>query len=348
MFEEVDQTQSERLDFPLPPVPKILVLDLSLVTGMDTSTVDIFSEVLEFCKNNECKLYLCGISSRMRKGLELGGVKPDPGPRSQSSVRFFSDLDTALGRAEDSLIHTEMNTATARSPLYSSRSSESLDGGRGFRRALKQIDELHGLGYTLSLMDLQPYMELIDLEPGKFLYEKDGGIIEEANRGLFFIEEGLLKIERDSSQSLTLTRTMGSSIGANKMTFGNQHARMGSIARRSSQAKGGIKGFGSNNLRLARLGPGWVCGNLDADGIQMNGITVAVTKCRLHHLPIHILEKVEKEDPALVLSLYKLMTHLRAHREEATIEQLTTLNNIMTSPAHSKPIGRAARRAFAP
>ena len=184
MFEEVDQTQSQRLDFSIPPMPKILVLDLSLVAEMDTSTADIFAEILEFCKNNDCKLFFCGLSPRMIKGLELGGVKPDTGPRSQSSVRFFSDLDTALGKAEDSLIQTEMNTGAARNTLRPSRSTESLDGGRGFRRALKQIDELHGLHFTSSLIKLQPFMELIELEPGMFLYEKDGGIVEESNRGV--------------------------------------------------------------------------------------------------------------------------------------------------------------------
>ena len=92
-----------------------------------------------------------------------------------------------------------------------------------------------------------------------------------------------------------------------------------------------------------------VCGTFNyGANVQSYGITIAVTKCRLHHLPVHTLEMIEKEDPALVLTLYKLMTHLRAYREEATIEQLTTLNNIMTSPVHSKPISRAARRAFGP
>ena len=185
MFEEVDPTQSQRLDFSIPPFPKILVLDLSLVTGMDTSTVDVFAEMLEFCKNNECKLFLCGLSPRMKKGLDLGGVRPDTGPRSQSSVRFFPDLDTALGRAEDTLIKTEMAAASgAPRPLRHVKSTESLNGGRGFRRALKQIDELHGLNFTASLMDLQPYAELIELEPGTCLYECDGGVIEESQRGV--------------------------------------------------------------------------------------------------------------------------------------------------------------------
>ena len=92
-----------------------------------------------------------------------------------------------------------------------------------------------------------------------------------------------------------------------------------------------------------------MCGTLYIGaGIQSSGITVAVSHCRLHHLSLRTLEEIEEKDPALVLCLYKLVTHLRAYREEATIEQLTTLNNIMTSPAHSKPISRAARRAFGP
>lgn len=181
MFEEVDQTLSQKLDFAIAPFPKILVLDLSLVSGMDTSTIDIFGEMYEFCKNNECKLFFCGLSARMRKGLELGGVKPDTGPRSQSNVRFFADLDTALGRAEDSLIQSEMKMD---SPRSLNRSSESLDGSRGLQRALQQIDDLHGLNYSQRLFELHPYMEVIDLAPGACLYECDGGVIKDSQRGV--------------------------------------------------------------------------------------------------------------------------------------------------------------------
>ena len=92
-----------------------------------------------------------------------------------------------------------------------------------------------------------------------------------------------------------------------------------------------------------------MCGTLNVEAdLQLSGITVAVTSARLHHLPSESLQKIEEENPSLALSLYKLVTHLRAHREEATIEQLTTLNNIMTAPAHSKPISRVARRAIGP
>lgn len=260
MFEEVDP--SEASDYSIPPFPKIVVVDLSLVTGMDTSTVDIFAEIHEFCKNRDCKLFLCGLSLRMRKGLELGGVKPQSGLRSESSVRFFSDLDTALGRAEDYLIKTEMSEDTPR-PIRSSRSNESLEGIVGFRQALRQIDELHGLDFTHKLLGLQNFTHLLELQPGECLYQCDGGVIEDSRRGLFFIEEGLLKIERDSSQSLTWTRTLGSIGNGSKnlaptaaYTLKNQHARMGSVARRASQAKG-RNVTPQSNLRLARIGPGW-------------------------------------------------------------------------------------------
>jgi anti-anti-sigma regulatory factor len=183
MFEEIDQTLSQRLDFDIAPFPKILVLDLSLVTGMDTSTVDIFGEIYEFCKNNGCKLFFCGLSARMRKGLELGGIRSDVAPRSQSNVRFFADLDTALGRAEDSLIQSEMKIDSPRS-LNRNFSSESLDGARGFKRALQQIDDLHGLNYSQRLCELHSYIEKIDLAPGACLYKCDGGVIEDSQRGV--------------------------------------------------------------------------------------------------------------------------------------------------------------------
>lgn len=251
MFEEVDMTVSQRLDFCVPPMPRIIVVDLSLVTGMDTSTVDIFGEIKQTCENNECKLFLCGLSHRARRGLELGGVKPDRGQRSKKIVRFFVDLDTALGSAEDSLIQDEMvATRDALSPRSPNKS--------GFRRALKHIDELHGEAFADKLLGLQPYTSLLTLEPGECLYACDGGVVEESLRGLFFIEEGLLKLERDSSLSLTWTRTR-SSLGesSTRYTLENQHARIGTLARHAALCKPGGLIEPQAPLRLARIGPGW-------------------------------------------------------------------------------------------
>jgi CRP-like cAMP-binding protein len=93
---------------------------------------------------------------------------------------------------------------------------------------------------------------------------------------------------------------------------------------------------GSQTFRLARIGPGWIAGTLEAvSGMRRPGDHVAVTYCRLHHLPFSKIQEVEKSNPSLALSLYKLLSYLMARRQEATIGQLATLHSIMTSPATS-------------
>jgi sulfate permease, SulP family len=43
MFEETEDEKDRRDDFDLPPLPKVVVLDFSLVSGMDGSAVDVSS-----------------------------------------------------------------------------------------------------------------------------------------------------------------------------------------------------------------------------------------------------------------------------------------------------------------
>ena len=88
------------------------------------------------------------------------------------------------------------------------------------------------------------------------------------------------------------------------------------------------------NFRSARIGPGWIAGAAEAvSGEPRHGQVVAVTGCRLHHLSFAQVEAIEKENPTLVLNLYKLLAYMMARRQEATIGQLATLHSIMTSPA---------------
>jgi hypothetical protein len=248
MFEEIEDTDSPGMNFTLPPMPKILIVDMSLITGMDTSTVDIFTDIKELCVNNICKLYLCGLSPRIRAGLALGGVKPERGAHSDRSVRFFHDLDSALGKAEDLLTRDlEEKDDTVLNGLRPRLMSE---GDNGFRFALKQIDEQYGQEFAQGLMELQPFTVPIELEAGDYLFQRDGGLVQDSQRGLFFIESGLLKIERDASG--TLTRGRGSiSRNQSALTLSNLHARMGSVRRKST------RGQTSQNFRLARIGPGW-------------------------------------------------------------------------------------------
>jgi hypothetical protein len=85
-------------------------------------------------------------------------------------------------------------------------------------------------------------------------------------------------------------------------------------------------------FRLARIGPGFVVGGVEmSTGLQDPGIHLAITKCRLHHLPYSKMAEIEQSEPLLMLYLYKLLAHLVAYREQQAIEQLSTMYSIVGS-----------------
>ena len=65
-----------------------------------------------------------------------------------------------------------------------------------------------------------------------------------------------------------------------------------------------------------------------------------MTECRLHHLRQDVIEELERKDPALILTLFKLMSYLTARRQDITIEQLATLQSIISSRGQTKPTSR--------
>jgi CRP-like cAMP-binding protein len=121
-------------------------------------------------------------------------------------------------------------------------------------------------------------------------------------------------------------------------------ARSATIARQSAQLKAsaenrsGAAGI-QTTFRLARIGPGWVIGDQEAllgGGLMTaSGTTIAVEECRLHYISYDKLHSVEKENPMLILQLYKLLSKLHALRSEVTIAQLATMHSIMSAPAHN-------------
>ena len=235
-------TETQRLQFEIPPVPLVLVIDLSLVTGMDTSSVDCFDTIRQLCKSHNCKLHLCGLSPRMKKTLRLGGVRPDKkkrrrrapqgggrrGPSSMNNANmrdddddgrtllFFQDLDSGLGKAEDYLIECEMTFSDTIEELSSlscgiapqqqpsGNSTGSTSTSSGFDRALRKIDELHGTVFSSKLKGLEQYAKVVKVNSGDFLYDDVGdghGAVGSDDRGLFFIECGLLSIQHDSNDT---------------------------------------------------------------------------------------------------------------------------------------------------
>jgi hypothetical protein len=73
--------------------------------------------------------------------LALGGFKPDTGVRSKRKLRFFPNLDSALGKAEDMLLETYFEEKEVRPSVHDGR-KRLLDRMKdnGFRVALSYID----------------------------------------------------------------------------------------------------------------------------------------------------------------------------------------------------------------
>jgi len=99
MFEDVPIPDDS--DFDLPPIPKYLVIDFSICSGMDTSAVSVFGEVIDLCEQNNCKAIFAGMSRNLKEMMKFGGVIES---KKKKHVFISTNLESALGNAEDSLL----------------------------------------------------------------------------------------------------------------------------------------------------------------------------------------------------------------------------------------------------
>ncbi|KAG7357645.1 STAS domain containing protein [Nitzschia inconspicua] len=288
--------------------PEYLILDLTLVTGMDTSTVDVFLDIRNLCRANSCKLLMAGRRYAVGK-----------------QVRRFGTSTIPVGQFRLVLENLKDN---------------------GFRTALSHIDAEHGENFALELVGLQEYTTAIELETGEFLYED--GQSKGLERGLFFIESGVLKVEHSTDEtyrrgtqgSMRTTTTPSSSSSSLGRFIGSNSNTITKIQQLSLEENPLSSVAGGPTFRLARIGVGWVAGTMEFFHMKRPGNQVAVDHCKLHHLPFSKIQDVETNNPHLALTLYKLLSYLMARRQEATIGQLATLHSIMTSP----PRWRSLRR----
>jgi len=118
------------------------------------------------------------------------------------------------------------------------------------------------------------------------LFKNGGGRIEDDERGLFFIEEGLMKVERDPNQTITRSLTKiernmnlfeSSSDRLHQNSIGNLRARTGTIGKQIAFLKStASENNHTKKFRLARFGTGWVVGALEeSSGLRNSGLHVA-------------------------------------------------------------------------
>ena len=299
-----------------------------MVTGMDTSAVDLLQEIVEICDEHECGLFLAGTSPNLRSILLYAGVA------RTRTTSYIGDLETALAKAEDGLLstvlHREEKAMAEAERRRRNRSESSAEDG--FLYALRNIDEQHGLNVAQELKDFQAHTVPVELNQGEFL------VRDPIHSGVYFVETGLLRVRHPTSHStasLTARQfrpTLGTmniptlSIGAldaRGRTVGSQRAALSDMNAEQTEQR----------FRLASIGTGWVIGSVEASGgLHSSAIHVAMTTSRLHHLPYQSIQEMETSNPTLSMNLYKLLSLLSTKRQEKTIQQLDQFVKIMNAP----------------
>ena len=149
MFDEPIDSDLE-YDFELPPIPKFIIIDFTLVSGMDASAVDVFADIIALSKEHSCKVFLCGLRSDFKSILSCGGVKPSRKKNSMYyMLSFHIDMDTALRRAEDALLVTVMKDEEKEMRRRANSIKISIQDG--FMNALTLIDfQVSNIDVTFS------------------------------------------------------------------------------------------------------------------------------------------------------------------------------------------------------
>lgn len=303
-------------------VPKYIIIDFSMVSGMDTSAVDLFHEIVSLCREQHCKIFLSGTTTNLRSLMIHAGIQG-----STEHVRYTTDLEIALVKAEDGLLsriyHLEDKDKMESAQRRRARSVSNAEDG--FVYALKKIDEQHGIHMSAALESLREYTSVIELKEGEVL------VREEDSGGIYFVETGLMRVTPTADFASTLSIKSGATWqrslrqkGSN-ISVGHMNARL-----RSSSVVDQEQTF-----RVARVGQGWVIGGIDAtlaDGLHFStnpGVYMAVTDCRLHHLPSKAIQDLEQSNPLVSIHLYKLMSFLTSKRQGTTIQHLDQFMKIL-------------------
>jgi len=347
MFEDDDGDEPLSAIVPLPPKPKYLVIDFCLVSGMDTSAVDIIQEIVALCtETNHCQLFLAGLNPTLKSTLIFSGLRGN----QRQGWMYTMDMETALAKAEDGLLSSEFRLEELDQEETRKRSN-SMRPSDGFLYALKKIDEQHGLNTREDLAELASMTTLVELDAGDVL-------VRDSRPGLYFVESGLLRVQWSTANTTrhlahpgygTINRLNAGQDPTNRPTavpesqvsIGHLNARSVTAGREMLKLKeqhyqqaAHHHANEQQSFRLARIGQGWIIGTIEAsNGMKKPGIHVAMSPCRLHHLPESAIQQLqEAKNPRLAMNLYRVLSHLSTKRQEMTIEHLGQHLRILNSP----------------
>lgn len=187
---------------------RFLIFDFTYISGMDSSSVLIFSKMRLICMAAKVAIIFVNLDSRIRSLLEEGGctILPTAGDAAENpqDCLLFQDLDYALGWCEEQLLVSE----------------KVPDGSDPFEVLFSDV--FHE-GQTIS--DLRKHLEKMEVPESSILFRQG-----EASRDLYFIESGRIAVilELDDGTSKRLrSMTAGTIIG--EMSFYLGTPRSGTI-----------------------------------------------------------------------------------------------------------------------
>lgn len=170
----------ELVEISKPDEIRYVLLDFSLVNGLDSTGLQSFSRILQWGQKQKIVLVLTGLKEHIRRQFERGGFEEQP-----DTIRFFDDLDHGLEWCENEIIAGTASQETAQTGLLSE---------------LKAIS-----GEEESVQKLLSYMSCRKYEAGEYLIRQD-----DRPDTIYFIESGQVTAQWESTdQAPVRLETMG-------------------------------------------------------------------------------------------------------------------------------------------
>ena len=351
MFEPAGKagTEDSRMAL-LVPVPWVVVLDFSLVTTVDLAAVDVFVQAVSDARDQNCTVVFSGVGGNVRRLFRKTKVDE----KTYGNVRFGEDLDASLAMGEEIVLERAGNGAKEEIRVARQKQKE----GGSWRECITMV----GRNYDVSaatvemLCMLEERLKVIRVAVGEDLYDvlerkgmgMGGGDLRKA-RGLFFVECGVIRVERDpnatmNSHGSSLKRRFAAVAGG---TMSGVNARSIGMARRAGGAKVDRRRKKQvTQFRCASRGPGTILGGREvSSGMRASGVYTSVVESRLYFLSVEEIEKIERDDPRLALALCKTLASGLASSLDTSYEQGQQYYDVMNARDVVVPKSRRVRGA---
>ena len=325
-----------------------LTIDMTFVTALDASAVDVFEQVATLARDAKCSLSLCGLEKNLERSLRLGST------RVFEVADVYADADRAIDAAEVRFLRRrdERKTLSAskkpasaakkkqrKAPSVSSPEEEATipDFIECLRCCAPRGTEPAVINQIAQA--LTPMARLVLLRPGDRVQgdTQIGATVRRTSSAtqtsLYFVARGRVVVQRDPDTSVA---TLAS------QTVLHRARRVATLSRRRPTKPPKLGETiqdddkvddDTRRFRIAEYGAGAVCGvESFVLGYYSLSTTVAVTPCVLYAVSYDDYDTLRTRHPDVALSLLHLCAVKLAKHNETSYEQLSLLRDAFLSP----------------